>query len=107
MGSFAGRKKGASTTDFFRYSAENRGETMLPILTKSSSNSAEGGSVFKGSAETLSDEMLVRAAQTGDVDAFDELCVRHARKVFRMAIRITKNREDAEDVLQEAFLSAF
>lgn len=38
---------------------------------------------------------------------FDELIAPHAQKVFRIAYRITRNREDAEDAMQEAFLQAF
>jgi RNA polymerase sigma factor (sigma-70 family) len=38
---------------------------------------------------------------------FDELIEPHVQKVFRVAYRITRNREDAEDAKQDAFLRAF
>ncbi|HTD22866.1 MAG TPA: sigma-70 family RNA polymerase sigma factor [Terriglobales bacterium] len=50
---------------------------------------------------------LVEASIAGDMSAFDELIRRHDGKVFRAAQCIMKNREDAEDVMQEAFLNAF
>jgi len=57
----------------------------------------------------ISDEedKLVTAARAGDRDAFGELIVRHADRVFRAAHRITRHREDAEDAVQESVTSAF
>lgn len=43
----------------------------------------------------------------GDTGAFNELAERYQRNIFRLAQNITQNREDAEDVLQEAFLKAY
>jgi len=58
--------------------------------------------------EPVSDELtLVQAAKSGDVGAFEELVRRYDRNVFRIAQHITQNREDAEDVVQEAFLKAY
>jgi RNA polymerase sigma-70 factor (ECF subfamily) len=54
-----------------------------------------------------SDAGLVDAAKCGDTLAFEELVFRHKQKVLAMAQRITKNREDAEDVAQESFHKAF
>ncbi|HEX9764827.1 MAG TPA: sigma-70 family RNA polymerase sigma factor, partial [Candidatus Acidoferrales bacterium] len=51
--------------------------------------------------------MLVAAAKRGDATAFSELVERHERKIFRLAQNITRNREDAEDVLQDSFVQAF
>jgi len=50
---------------------------------------------------------LIEAARRGDADAFSELVSRYERKIYRLAKNITQNDEDAEDVLQEAFLKAF
>jgi len=55
----------------------------------------------------VSDERLVAAARRGHRGAFDQLCERHARKMFRIAHRVVRNREDAQDVVQECFLKAF
>jgi len=51
--------------------------------------------------------ILVAAAKGGDISAFETLVGRYERKIFRLAQNITQNREDAEDVLQEAFLKAY
>jgi RNA polymerase sigma factor (sigma-70 family) len=55
----------------------------------------------------LSEEDLVADARSGHNDAFDELWRRHAQQVLHVTQRITRNREDAEDALQDSFLSAF
>lgn len=58
--------------------------------------------------EPVSDELaLVRAAKAGDIAAFEQLVRRYDRNVFRIAQHITQNREDAEDVVQDAFLKAY
>src|SRR5512142_2692477 len=59
-------------------------------------------------SEPASDELaLVQAAKAGDMQAFEELVKRYDRNVFRIAQHITQNREDAEDVVQDAFLKAY
>src|ERR671922_2747222 len=59
-------------------------------------------------SEPVSDELtLVQAAKGGDVSAFEELVRRYDRNVFRIAQHITQNREDAEDVVQDAFLKSY
>ena len=50
---------------------------------------------------------LVQAAKRGDISAFEQLVKRYDRNVFRIAQHITQNREDAEDVVQDAFLKAY
>src|SRR5260221_7004386 len=50
---------------------------------------------------------LVAGAKTGDSRAFELLVERHERKIFSMAQRITRNREGAEDVVQQSFQKAF
>jgi RNA polymerase sigma-70 factor (ECF subfamily) len=59
-------------------------------------------------SEPVSEELaLVHAAKAGDMGAFEELVRRYDRNVFRIAQHITQNREDAEDVVQDAFLKAY
>jgi RNA polymerase sigma-70 factor, ECF subfamily len=53
-----------------------------------------------------SDAELVRRAKAGDLPAFEELANRHERQVYTLALRILQNPHDAEDVTQQAFLSA-
>jgi RNA polymerase sigma-70 factor, ECF subfamily len=50
---------------------------------------------------------LVNAAREGDMQAFEQLIQKYDRNVFRIAQHITQNREDAEDVVQDAFLKAY
>ncbi len=53
------------------------------------------------------ESILVQAARAGDIGAFESLVRRYDRNVFRIAQHITQNREDAEDVVQDAFLKAY
>ena len=54
----------------------------------------------------ISDADLVRRAQAGELDAFETLTQRHERRVYSLALRILHQEQDAEDVTQQAFLSA-
>lgn len=63
-------------------------------------NKAAGGGGFD-------EAPLLERARAGDDAAFSELVKYYERKVFRLARNITQNDEDAEDVLQEAFLKAY
>src|SRR5258707_7436218 len=50
---------------------------------------------------------LVHASKNGDVPAFEQLVKRYDRRLLRIAQSVTHNREDSQDVVQEAFLKAF
>jgi RNA polymerase sigma-70 factor (ECF subfamily) len=50
---------------------------------------------------------LIRLAQRGDTEAFGRLVTRHQQTVFNIAYRLTGNRQEAEDVAQEAFIRAY
>jgi RNA polymerase sigma-70 factor, ECF subfamily len=53
----------------------------------------------------LSDEVLVRSfVESQDEEAFSEIVNRYADKIYRLALRITRNPSDTEDVLQEVFV---
>jgi RNA polymerase sigma-70 factor, ECF subfamily len=54
----------------------------------------------------VSDEQLLSRARSGDQIAFGELCLRYTGMLKQRIFRIVRNREDAEDVLQETLLSA-
>ena len=54
-----------------------------------------------------SDAMLVTATKHGDALAFETLVLRYRPRILAIAQRITKNREDAEDVAQESLQKAF
>ena len=53
------------------------------------------------------EQELVARARQGDTASFSILLRRYEGKIFRLAMNITQNREDAEDVLQESFLKAY
>jgi len=57
--------------------------------------------------EGLIDLALVRRSAQGDREAFDTLLARHQASVFRLARYLTGNQDQAEDVLQQTFLSAW
>jgi RNA polymerase sigma-70 factor (ECF subfamily) len=53
------------------------------------------------------DVALVERVRAGEVEAYDTLVRKYERQIFRIANHITQNREDAEDVMQDAFLKAY
>jgi RNA polymerase sigma-70 factor (ECF subfamily) len=53
------------------------------------------------------EHLLVAAAKQGDAAAFEELVSRYEKKIFRLTMNITRNREDAEDAMQDAFLKSY
>ena len=53
------------------------------------------------------DGALVAAAKSGSIGAFEVLVKRHQGRILRVAQRVTRNREDAEDVVQQSFQKAF
>jgi RNA polymerase sigma-70 factor, ECF subfamily len=55
----------------------------------------------------VTDLELVRRAQAGDLDAFGELVERNRRAVFRAALACVGSAAEADDVAQEAFITAF
>ena len=52
------------------------------------------------------DATLVRRVRNGDVEAFDTLMRRYLRRAHTVAYRLLGHREDAEDLVQEAFMTA-
>jgi len=55
----------------------------------------------------LSEEALISSARAGSNHAFGELVHRHSHRVYGMSFKILKNREDAEDNLQNVFCKAY
>jgi RNA polymerase sigma-70 factor (ECF subfamily) len=58
-------------------------------------------------AREADDQALVRRAQAGDAEAFGELVERHRRAVFRAALAAVRSPAEADEVAQEAFITAF
>jgi len=60
-----------------------------------------------GQLANSGDEELVALAQMGDRRAFEELVERHKQKAYHIAFGFARDREEAKDLSQEAFLKAF
>ena len=58
-------------------------------------------------SEECGDEALVISAQQGEPQAFEVLVDRYKQKAYRIAFDFTRDREEAKDLSQEAFLQAF
>jgi RNA polymerase sigma-70 factor, ECF subfamily len=56
--------------------------------------------------QEIADEDLVERVRRGDVAAYDTLVTRHMRSAFSVAFRLLGHREDAEDLVQDAFMVA-
>jgi RNA polymerase sigma-70 factor (ECF subfamily) len=64
--------------------------------------------VREGARETaVTDQELVRLANSGDASAFERIYVRHRDWAVRLAWRFSRDREDALDVMQDAFAYLF
>jgi len=60
-----------------------------------------------GARLSLQIDSLIRAAQRGDQDAFEQLVRAHDQSVLRLAMNLLRSTEDARDVYQEAFLRVY
>ena len=60
-----------------------------------------------GALSTDQDMTWIAASRKGDVQAFNRLVIKWERRVYNMALRILRDREDATEVAQESFLSAW
>ena len=56
---------------------------------------------------TATDEVLVKAAQKGDMAAFEELVARHRDKIYARAFSMLRNEDDAIDLSQEAWVKGW
>ncbi len=59
------------------------------------------------SGQAVPDQELVARARQGDPRAFDELTSRHAGRAYRAALAVLRDRQDAQDTTQDAFLAAW
>ncbi len=60
-----------------------------------------------GAVAAVTDEVLVGRARAKDEAAFEELVGRYDDKLYRLAMRFVRNETDAQEILQDAFLSAW
>ncbi|RJR20933.1 MAG: sigma-70 family RNA polymerase sigma factor [Nitrospiraceae bacterium] len=57
--------------------------------------------------DTDPDYETVLRCQKGDVDAFEQIVVRHQKKMFNISLRMTGDYNEAAEVVQDAFVSAY
>jgi RNA polymerase sigma-70 factor (ECF subfamily) len=69
--------------------------------------SAQSDAAAVSDLRAWSENQLIAAAKGGRRAPFGELYERHMKRVTYVTRRITRNREDAEDAVQDCFLSAF
>ncbi len=64
------------------------------------------GSLLEASTPPVTKEysLLIRRAKAGAIDAFEELMVRHERRVYLTALRMLAHPENARDAAQEVFM---
>lgn len=81
----------------------------VPKLEAAGAISPVVGAIARGQqpAGVTDDRVLVRRAQAGDKEAFEELVRRHQHRVFAVAGGILRNREDVADIAQQAFVKAY
>jgi RNA polymerase sigma-70 factor, ECF subfamily len=53
------------------------------------------------------DVQLINRFKNGSLDAYEELIARYSQKAFNLAMRFTRNQEDAEEVLQDVFATVY
>lgn len=80
----------------------------MPVELIASGKNPKPHSALRGAIPAAdADALLVAAAKGGDRHAFDKLADRHMQKIFLLANRITRSREDAEEVVQDSLIQAF
>lgn len=55
----------------------------------------------------MTERAIVQSAQQGDTEAFRMLFEQNRKRIFSLAYQYTKNKEDAEDILQETFIKTY
>jgi len=63
--------------------------------------------VTQPAIETIPDAELVTLAKAQKYGAFEELMKRYEKGIYNLALRMTKNPEEAEEILQDTFFSVF
>lgn len=62
---------------------------------------------LKPDRSAIPDAEIVKLVLSGEIEAFDELVRRTRRHAYRLARRITRNHEDADDAVQESYVKAY
>jgi len=81
----------------------------VPPVSESSGGGAPDprGAAKRNGVAPEDEERLIEACKGGDLGAFDKLILRYQDVVYGVAFQLLRDREDAEDVAQEVFLSCF
>jgi RNA polymerase sigma-70 factor (ECF subfamily) len=77
------------------------------LVTAPNSPGASSSAAEERAAARDRDAALVDRVRAGDSTAFDALVQAYMRQAFQLAYRVVGHREDAEDLVQEAFLAAY
>ena len=77
------------------------------LENSTTSNETKMARCVMSESQPPAEKNLVAAAKAGQSSAFAALCERQMQQLRSVALRITRNREDAEDAVQDALLRAF
>jgi RNA polymerase sigma-70 factor (ECF subfamily) len=80
---------------------------MLQSVPAPEESGTTSGSHSSPDPASLEDERLIRAAQTGNLNAFNDLVERHQRAVFNVCLRLLRDPGLAEDAAQDTFIRAW
>jgi RNA polymerase sigma-70 factor (ECF subfamily) len=67
----------------------------------------ETGRIVRPAVEVLSDEELVRRIRAGEAGLFELIMRRHNQRLYRAARAIVRDDDEAQDVMQQAYVSAY
>jgi RNA polymerase sigma factor (sigma-70 family) len=82
-----------------------RGGSTMP--SQLLNGNGKSGVTAASSRDSAGDEEVVAAAKRGDEVAFETLVKRHQQRIFALALRYTRVREDAEDIVQQTLQKAY
>ena len=85
----------------------NSTKRLFILICKRLNDMTDNLTQFDVTEEAGGDMDLVQASKNGDGAAFEQLVKRYDRKLLRIAQSVTRNREDSQDAVQEAFLKAY
>lgn len=89
------------------WSANSVGEIGAPLGSVELGDSLRRSADNPLRASVAAESTLVARARSGDRSAYRELVERYQRRAFAVALEVVRNREDAEDIVQEAFVKAY
>jgi RNA polymerase sigma-70 factor (ECF subfamily) len=88
-------------------SARDKRQSRSSILQVQIRAEAIGNVAVRGTVDRTEESDLIRAAQRGDQQAFEQLVRSYDQQVLRMALNLLHSEEDARDIYQEAFLRVY